>query len=78
VGHNASLRDDHISKESIQPNRVRIWQSKQMTKNALFIVSDSELEMTGNDTLLLVIASGIASEFEDLSSQVFEDRGQIN
>lgn len=49
-----------------------------MTKNALFIVSDSELEMTGNDTLLLVIASGIASEFEDLSSQVFEDRGQIN
>jgi hypothetical protein len=49
-----------------------------MTKNALFVVPDGELEMTGNDTLLLVIASGVTSKFKDLSSQVFENRGQIN
>merc|ERR1711939_1063572 len=36
----------------------------------LLIVPDSELKMTGNDTGLLVVASSIASQFEDLSGEV--------
>jgi hypothetical protein len=34
--------------------------------------------MTGNDTVLLVITGGVASEFEDLSCKVFEDGGEVN
>ena len=34
--------------------------------------------MTGNDTLLLVITSGIASQFEDLSGEVLEDGSEVN
>ena len=43
----------------------------------LLIVSDGELEMTGNNTLLLVIASSIASEFENLGSQVLKYGGEV-
>jgi hypothetical protein len=34
--------------------------------------------MTRNDTVLLVITSGVASEFENLSSKVFEDGSEVN
>merc|ERR1719433_1960763 len=34
--------------------------------------------MTGNDTGFLVITSGIACQFQDLSSQIFHDSGQVN
>jgi hypothetical protein len=33
--------------------------------------------MTGNDTVLLVVTCGIASEFENLSSKVFEDGSKM-
>jgi hypothetical protein len=38
----------------------------------LLIVADGELEMTRDDTGLLVVTGGIASKFEDFSSEVFE------
>ena len=44
----------------------------------LLIVADGELEMTGNDTCLLVVASGVASQFKDLSGQVFEDSCKVD
>ena len=46
--------------------------------HSLFVVSDGELEMTGNNTLLLVIACSIACEFENLRSKVFEDSSEVH
>ena len=34
--------------------------------------------MTGDDTLLLVIASGVARELQDLGRKVFKDGSEIN
>merc|ERR1719449_226929 len=34
--------------------------------------------MTGDDTGFLVVASSIACQFKDLSSQVFHDSGQVD
>ena len=40
--------------------------------DSLLIVTDSQLKVTRHDTVLLVITSGVTSQLEDLSSQVFE------
>jgi hypothetical protein len=44
-----------------------------MTKNlcVLFVISDGELQMSRNDTLLLVVAGCVTGELENLSGQVF-------
>lgn len=62
VGHDTTLRDDNMSEELVQ----------------LFVVADGELQVTGDDTLLLVVARGIASEFENFGSQVLEDCGEVD
>ena len=45
---------------------------------ALLVVPDGQLEVTGDDTLLLVIARGVARELEDLSSQVLKHRRHVD
>ena len=42
------------------------------------IVSDGELKMSWDNTCLLVVTSGVASQLEDLSSQVFENSCEVN
>ena len=44
----------------------------------LLIVTDGELQMTRDDTGLLVVTRGIASQFEDLSSQVLQDGSEVD
>lgn len=44
----------------------------------LLIVTDGELEMTGNDTGLLVVASSVASEFENFSSKVLKNGSEVD
>jgi hypothetical protein len=44
----------------------------------LLIVSDGELQMTRDDTSLLVVTSGIASKFENLSSEILKDSGKVD
>jgi hypothetical protein len=44
----------------------------------LLIVSDGKLEMTGDDTGLLVVTGSVASELENLSSQVLQDSSQVD
>jgi hypothetical protein len=41
----------------------------------LLVVADGKLEMTGDDTCLLVVAGSIASQLEDFSREVFKDGG---
>lgn len=43
----------------------------------LLIVADGELEVTRDDTGLLVVTGGVASQLENLSSEVFEDGSQV-
>lgn len=62
VWQNTTLCDCDVSEKLVQ----------------LFIVSDGELQMTRDDTGLLVITSGIASKFENLSSEILENSGEVN
>ena len=62
VGEDTTLSDSDTSKELAQ----------------LLIVADSQLDVAGDDASLLVVASGIAGELENLSSQVFENGSEVH
>lgn len=62
VGQDTALGDGDVAQKLVQ----------------FLIVADGELQMTRDDTRLLVVAGGVASQLEDLSSQVFEHRSQVN
>ena len=59
-------------------NRIRIEEMFSEELHLLFIVSDGELQVTRDDTLLLVVTSCVASKLEDLSSQVLEDGCEVD
>jgi len=46
--------------------------------DALFIIPDCKLQVTRDNTLLLVIASGITSKLENFRSQILKNGGEIN
>lgn len=62
VGEDTTLGDGDVAKKLVQ----------------LLIVADGELKVTRDDTGLLVVASGVASQLEDLSSQVLEDGSEVD
>lgn len=62
VWQNTTLGDGDVSEKLIQ----------------LFIVADGKLEVTRNDTCLLVIASGITGQLEDFSREVFQNSSEVN
>ena len=62
VGQNTTLGDGDVAEKLVQ----------------LLIVADGELEVTRDDTGLLVVARGVASKLEDLSSQVLENSGEVD
>jgi hypothetical protein len=43
-----------------------------------FIVSDGKLEMTWDNTGLLVITGGVTSQLENFSSKIFENGSKVN
>lgn len=62
VGEDTTLGDGDVSEKLVQ----------------LLVVPDGELEMTGNDTGLLVVAGSVTSQLEDFSSKVLEDGGEVD
>lgn len=62
VGENTTLGNSDVTQELVQ----------------LLIVADGKLEVTGNDTGLLVVASGVTSKLKNFSSEVLEDRGEVD
>ena len=44
----------------------------------LLVITDGELKMTGDDSRLLVVTGGVASQLEDLSGEVLEDGRQVD
>ena len=57
VGEDTALGDDDGSEEFVE----------------FLVVADGELEMTGDDTRLLVVAGGVTGELEDLRSEVWKE-----
>ena len=61
-GKHTTLADRHTAKELVK----------------LLVVANGQLQMTGNDTRLLVVAGGVASQLENLGSEVLKDSSQID
>jgi hypothetical protein len=62
VGQNTTLGDGDVTQKLVQ----------------LLIVADGELEVTGNDTGLLVVTGGVTSQLEDFSSEVLENGSEVD
>ena len=76
-----TLGDDDVAEELVQPARVAWSDDMKITMEkgrVLFVVTDGELQVTGDDTLLLVITGRVASKLKDLSSKVFEDGIEVD
>ena len=74
-----TLRDHDITEEFAKSETPRLDGGRRRgSKDILLIVADGELEMTGHDTVLLVVTSGIASEFEDFGGEIFEDGCEVH
>ena len=62
VGENTALCDGNVTQELVQ----------------LLVVTDGELEMTGDDTRLLVVASSVTGQLEDFGSEVLKHGGEVD
>ena len=62
VGENTTLGDGDVTQELVQ----------------LLVVANGKLEVTRDDTGLLVVASGVTSELEDFSSEVLENGSEVD
>jgi hypothetical protein len=62
VGKNSSRGNGDTSEELVQ----------------LFVVLDSQRDVTGNDATLFVVASGVASQLQDFSRKVLEHGSEVN
>jgi hypothetical protein len=79
MGNDTTLGDDDGAEE-LGGGHENEWkkESKRTHFAQLFVVPDGELKVTRHDTVLLVVTSGVASEFENLGSKVFEDGGEVD
>jgi len=62
VGQDTTLGDCHVAKKFVE----------------FLIVTDGQLEVTGDDTRFLVVPCSIASQFENFSGKILEDGSEIN
>jgi len=62
VGENTTLSDGDTTEEFVQ----------------LFVVSDGELEMSRDDSGLLVVSGSVSGQFENFSGQIFEDGSKVD
>ena len=62
VGEDTTGGDGGILKESVE----------------LLVVSDGELDVSGDDSGLLGVLSGVTGELENLSSEVLKDGGKVD
>lgn len=62
VGQDTTLSDCDVAKELVQ----------------FLIVSDGELEMTRDDSSLLVVTGGVAGQFENFGGEVLKDGSEVD
>jgi hypothetical protein len=78
--HDTTLRDDNVAEQLLEPEGElsQMWNTRDGKRDVLLVVADGKLEVTGHDTLLLVVAGSVAGELKDLSREVFEDGGEVD
>jgi hypothetical protein len=68
-----------------EQDSVNVWQdtalcdsdiSEQLVQ--LLIISDSKLQVTGDDSRLLVVSSSVSGQLEDLSAEILQDGGEVD
>jgi len=62
VGQDTSLSDGDTGEEFVQ----------------LFVVTDGQLKVTGDDAGLLVVTGGVTGQLEDFSGEVLHDGSQVD
>jgi hypothetical protein len=62
VGKNTTLGDGDVSEKLVQ----------------LLIIANGKLQMTRDDTGLLVVASSVAGQLEDFCCQILENSSEVN
>jgi hypothetical protein len=62
VWQNTTLRNRNVSEQFVQ----------------LLVVSDGELQVTGDDSRLLVVSGCVSSQLEDFCTEVFQDGGEVD
>lgn len=62
VGQDTTLCDGDVAEQLVQ----------------FLIVADGELQVTGDDTSLLVVAGSVASQLQNLSSEILEDSSEVD
>ena len=62
VGQDAAGRDGHAAEQLVE----------------LLVVADGQLDVTGDDAGLLVVAGGAAGELKDFGAEVLEDSSEVD
>jgi hypothetical protein len=62
IGKDTTLGDGDVTQKLVQ----------------LFVVPDGELEMTGDDTRLLIVTGGVASQLENFGSEILKDGSEVD
>jgi hypothetical protein len=64
---------------------VNVWKNTTLSNGhtteklvQLLIVADSQLDVTRDDSSLLVVSSGVTGQLKDLSGQVLKDSSQVD
>jgi hypothetical protein len=68
-----------------QKYSLDVWQDSSLSNGdsgkkfvQLLVVSDGELQMTGDDSCLLVVTGGVTCQLQDFSSQVLHDCSEVD
>jgi len=68
-----------------QKHSLNVWQHTTLRNGdpieqsvQLLIITDSQLEMSGDDSGFLVVTGSISSQLKNLSSKVFHDSGEVD
>ena len=62
VGQNTTLGNCDVSEKLVQ----------------FLVIADGELQMTGNDTGLLVVAGGVTSQLEDFGREILKHGSKVD
>ena len=72
----ALLGEEHRVDVGEDTSRGNGHGSKELAE--LLVIADGKLDVAGDDAVLLVVASSIASKLKDLSSKVLEDSSKVH
>ena len=79
--YNTTLGYDNITKKFAQffvVSKGKVMNEEVLRRKTVGHIPDGELQMPGYDTVLLVVPCCITGEFENLSSEVFEDGSKVD